>query len=278
MSYLLERSGDIPQQLVDVFIEQIQAARVSLANYPSPDPEGLHSARKNIKRLRSLLRLLGNADTREFRQEINNALRKVGRSLSLHRDREVVDAHLLQWMEETNEVNLRKACGKLRSLIMAGDDQRESDEERNVRVSAIQELEIIAENFKASGLQQTTAAKLGERAHKAEYRLRSAGTDYLEFPNEPRLHEWRKRAKDRMYQQQLLAGISPSVTGMQEAVKELETLLGMARDRDLIEETVLHYQGEELPTRAGRLLIEKAMNEKEHLLQQAGAIWREIYP
>ena len=276
MTYLLENRDGIPSQLLRVFTEQIQEARTSLANYPHPDPEGLHSARKNIKRLRSLLRLLGDRESGPAKGEIGDCLRHVGRSLSLHRDREVVAAVLQAWRDEAAQSALAAACDQLRQIVVNENGNRDKGLDEDVRRAALGQLEAIAILFGQSGLPETNATTLCQRSEKTVEKLRAAGSDYLEFPNIHRLHEWRKRSKDRMYQQQLLLNLCPKAASGMDSVKAVETLLGMARDCDLVHATVLECREKGLPVEAADMLSGHAAARKEGLLEQARSHWEAI--
>src|SRR6266567_8833517 len=68
MAYRLERDESVPQALRRIAREQLASAADELGKRGSKRAEGIHEARKSIKKVRAVLRLV--------RQELGNTYRK----------------------------------------------------------------------------------------------------------------------------------------------------------------------------------------------------------
>jgi CHAD domain-containing protein len=192
----------------------------------STPEEAVHGARKDMKKLRTLLRLVrGELGEQTFARE-NACFRDAARELAGARDADVMLATLdsldlpsgLEW-------ELRKVIQASREGDGAGDDREAASRDA---VAILKEgrkrvgdwpLEDDSFEALAGGLERTY--KRGRRDFKAA----------RAEPSVEALHEWRKRVKDLWYQQTLLCGLWPPVmTAVGEEAHELSDRLGDDHD------------------------------------------------
>ena len=204
-------------------------------NSDSSREEAVHEARKDMKKLRALLRLVrGPLGDRVYRAE-NACFRDVARGLSGVRDADVMLATLGDLEQRYGD--LPGAGSRLRPALVA----------HRFRMSA-------ASLDPAS---KTAAETLGEaRERVANWPLESDGFATFEqgfsriyrqgrrdlraaqkLPSAERMHEWRKRVKDLWYQLQLLEDSwKPVMSALADEAHELSDRLGDEHDLTVLRE------------------------------------------
>ncbi len=233
MAYKLEPNEGVREGLLRVAREQLDTALHALHDEIDDDPvAAVHTARKAVKKERSLLRLARAAVPAKLRRAENAALRRAARGLSDARDAEV----MIQTLDKLAE----RFAGQLPQSSFAAVReplQHERDAERA----------RLVESAAASG----SAGQLsGARARVDGWELRSGGWPALEAGLErsyrrgrramrdakrrrdpERLHAWRKRAKDLWYHERLLGAVAgPAVRGHAKDLHRLTDLLGDDHD------------------------------------------------
>jgi CHAD domain-containing protein len=195
--------------------------------------EAVHEARKDMKKLRALLRLVrGELGDRVYAAE-NTCFRDTARELSGVRDADVMLATLGDLEERYGE--LPGASSRLRPALVA----------HRFRTSA-------------GGLKPKAAFDtLGEaRDRVADWPLETDGFEAFEeglgriyrqgrrdfraarkAPSAERMHEWRKRSKDLWYHLQLLEDSwKPVISAMADEAHELSDRLGDEHDLSVLKE------------------------------------------
>jgi CHAD domain-containing protein len=259
MAYRFKPRKNVEQELRRIACQQLERASAELTD-PELDPaKAVHQARKRLKKLRSLLRLVHPALDREVYKCWNHRFRDLGRSLAGARDADV----LLQTLDELEKAMRVKAAAPdlsaLRRELSAPSGQEAGDDSRdlNKRMAAVTEdlrtahkeiirLSIDGKRFEAlgAGLQRTHA-----RGRKALRKTR-------ESPTDARFHEWRKRVKDHWYHSRLLMDVWPSLMKpYAKEMKRLSDLLG--DDHDL---AVFRQRLRELPENTLPVSITEALH------------------
>ncbi len=208
----------LEQQVHSVFAAQIQMAVQGLRDYPEPDPEGLHSARKCLKRLRALLRLMRRKKFKSAQQAYNLQLRDIGSALSPYRDSEVIALLLSPFSGQNPETLTATSINP------------------DVRESVIKDLEALGNTFDKLFLTTLTTRNLKKGMETCREIMVAAYRQYSITKSQIHLHEFRKRVKDHAYQMELLESFSPKEESYRMQIKELEDLLGDARDCDLVQD------------------------------------------
>ncbi|HEV2875301.1 MAG TPA: CHAD domain-containing protein [Thermoleophilaceae bacterium] len=188
--------------------------------------EGVHEARKDMKKLRALLRLVrGEVGEKVFRREAG-AFRDAARELSGVRDADVMLATLADLEErygaETGAVRQALEAHRLRT---AGGGREQA---ARAATAVLREARgrvdgwpLERDGFEAveDGLRRTYRA--GRRNWRAAVR----------DPSTENLHEWRKRAKDLWYHCSILQETwKPVMTALADEAHELSDRLGDDHD------------------------------------------------
>lgn len=229
---------DLRQTVRAVALERLDRVIGELSGERSDDAGiAVHEARKDLKRLRSLVRLLRpGLKKRVYRREAD-ALRDVSRGLGALREAdalvETVDALREPASGRVPATTLDALHDAFAARTAAGAPSAGGTADDDL-AAAVAALRDIRERVAAGALdvdgRSTLAAGLARsyrRAHEA-----FAGT--AGEPSADELHEWRKRVKDLWYQQRLLADAWPAVLKAQsQEAKDASKLLG--DDHDLAE-------------------------------------------
>ncbi len=243
-SFRLEREEKVGDGLVRVLRGRAEKAIEAVREPADADPAAaIHSARKDIKKIRAVLRLLrGELGERTYRIE-NKRYRKAGRALSSSRDAEVKVATLLALEDHFGrEMPSASAWGWRRQL------QRER-EQGSGRGDA--EAVDAAVGALSAGLEATAEWQLsgswrlfGPGLQLSYARGRKAMAQIAEDSDPELVHLWRKRSKDLWYGLRLVSRawpelLSPTVDGLH----ELSDLLGVHHDLTVLAEDLTRREG-----------------------------------
>ena len=225
MPYRFTLAESVPENVRRIATEQIQSA---ISNLKKKDPkrrdEAIHEARKSIKRLRALLRLVRPDLGRIFRRE-NAALRDIGRGLSDLRDSTIV-------LETFDALSDEPSNSKKLQTVREGLQQEKQAREENIEADkslrkAAKALAGVAERVSEWPLHTDGFEAIAEGL-KTEYRGGRKAMPKAVKKNDPLLfHEWRKRAKCQLYHARLLQDLLPdSLKDQQKQLHALESALG----------------------------------------------------
>ena len=278
MPYRLDSRESVQQGLRRCAREQLDRAIEELTENVRADPvDAVHSARKALKKERSLLRLFrGALDSGERRRE-NDALRDAGRQLSAARDAEVI----VQAVDGLSE----RFAGRVPKPTFDAIQTRFEAERDPARARLLE-----------FGLTTEVAGKLGAiRSRTDEWHLRHDGWRAIE-PGLVRsyrrgrgalehvrtdasvdgLHDWRKRTKDLWYHLRFLSPISPGIVrGQAKDAHQLADALGDDHDLAVLREQ-LDRAGGELAVDL-EPMFELIGHRREQLQQQAVLIGERLY-
>ena len=245
MAYRLNLDEPISTAVVATVDERLAHAITQLRETAAQDrTTAIHDARKDLKKLRSLLRLIGPGVKRRERRRENTAFAEVGRSLSVARDAdvmvEVVD-DLTQ--RATGQVPEATFAALRHALVDAAQDVRGEVDDATLEASAA-ELDASRERFAAWALDKLRDASLIEGLARGYARGRADFALAQEpDPAAEHLHDWRKRVKDLWYQERLLRDAWPTVLKAQ--IEELDALAEvLGDDHDLAVLRALLVSGE----------------------------------
>ncbi len=246
-----------------IAVEEIDGALAALEKSAQPLPPRVHEARKAVKKLRGLIRLV-RPGFPAYEAE-NAALRAAGRTLRQLRDAHAA-AETLDRLAAAAEVQAaapdrppapdsaqeREAIAAFRSAL---GDLRERVPGWRIRGDALDALE--------AGLEDTFA--------KAAKTMRKA----LKKPADDAIHDWRKRAKDHWYQARLLAPVWPELMLPHVAAADrLGEALGDYNDLSvLIRDLARGDTGDS----ARVTLVEEALARREALFDEASLLSRRLF-
>ena len=263
MAYRLKRSEPVSDGVKRVARRELKKAAGQLHDNGARGREAhIHEARKSIKKVRALFRLiqdeLGDGYTRD-----SGRLREAGQSLSPVRDAGAMITAFDRLVKRRN-IRKRDAAPMRRGLIehrarleeelglaelMAGAARKLVDERRSVKI-----WKVKRDGFRVieNGLKKTFR------------RGRKAFCTALKTGHREDLHEFRKRVKDHWYQVRLLGG----QIAYERNLKRLEDSLGEYLNLEMLRD---HAIG------APPLLLEALLDEETKLRKRALDIGGEIY-
>jgi CHAD domain-containing protein len=218
MAYRLDFAESPEASLRRAAGERVGDALRRLGDELEGDPvAAVHEARKDIKKARALLRLYrGQLDRATYRRE-NGVLRDAGLELSELRDDDVLRDLIAEL--GLSEVRLRPAG-----------DGFETPPEMAVD-AARNRLGRVLARMDAWTVAATDHRALLAGLDRSYRRGRKAFARAQRRPTDERLHDWRKRAKDLRYQQQLLRpAFDEQLKAQATAAKKLSELLGDDHD------------------------------------------------
>jgi CYTH domain-containing protein/CHAD domain-containing protein len=278
-AYRLHREESAADGLRRVALGRAEKAAERLRKGEGVDlAAAIHGARKDLKKLRAVLRLVrADLGEKDFRAE-NRRFRDAGRLLSASRDAEV-KLETLKGLEERfgGELPLAPALAWSEAL----NTEREAiataaDEEVGAKIAAaVEQIEsggarIPAWKLKASGW------KLLEPGIDRGYREGREALRQTQKRRDPdSVHEFRKRSKDLWYQQRLLSGCWPGLLEESaEQAHQLSELLGDHHDLAVLAADLDARVGVVAERDAIRALIER---RQEELLDQALGLGERLY-
>lgn len=278
MPYRLHNDEQLQDGLRRCAREQLDRAIEDLTTGVKDDPvTGVHSARKALKRTRSLLRLARGTIDRGERRSENAALRHAALTLSAPRDAEVT----LQALEDLSDrfagrvpqttfdaIRTRLEAERdpaRQRLLTSGLPEQVADELKSVR-TRVEEWSLERGGWRALEPGLSRGYRRGRAAFE---RARSE-------PTTENLHEWRKRAKDLWYHLRMLRPLSPGImAGQADEAHKLSDRLGDDHDLALLREK-LESGGTELPVDLDPV-FELIDHRREQLQSEALLIGARLY-
>ncbi len=245
MPYHLKPGERVPAGVKRIVREEIEAAVRQLTGEAEANrDEAIHEARKNMKKIRGVLRLIRPELGEVYRRE-NTFFREVGLRLSQFRDAgamlETFDAMRQKYRNETGPGKLTPIRHGLIARKQQAEKQGGIENVLNAVATALrrsaQRVEtwpLAADGFAAiaPGLQATF-----RRGRKALARAR-------EHPLPENYHEWRKRVKDHWYHVRLLESVwEGTMPAYERRLKDLETWLGEDHNLVVLQEKVMAEPG-----------------------------------
>jgi CHAD domain-containing protein len=272
MPYHLKKSESIPHGIKRISTEQIDDAVEQLA-HGEDRAEAVHEARKDIKKIRGVLRLMKPELQATYSLE-NARLRNVGRGLSEIRDA----AAMIEVFDSLIEKHKADFPGIRRGLEKSKHETEQSIDVATAASEAIAGLHAIRRRAEDWPLRTNGFRALApgleasyRRGTKALRRAGKTGTPEL-------FHEFRKCVKEHWYHLRLLEGLwTEPVEGREKSLKELETWLG--DDHNLI---VLQEKLSKEPDKYGApeevgLFLALAAREQQELRANALVLGQRLY-
>jgi CHAD domain-containing protein len=235
-AYRLRRNEGTADGIRRIAAGRTGSATDQLRGRAAPDGQvAVHEARKDLKKLRSLLRLARDPLGEELYRRENDRFRDAGRLLSGIRDAQVRVETLHSLNERfPNELGEEGLEALTRSLSAAQEapDSRESADQRREAATQIEAGQVAIERWALGG----GGWELIEDGLARSYRRgRARLAEVAANPSDENVHEWRKRVKDLWYHLRILARTWPEImepTANQ--AHELSDLLGDHHDLSVL--------------------------------------------
>jgi CHAD domain-containing protein len=241
MAYRFEADEGVQDAILRCAREQLDHAVNELSHGMDDDPVGaVHSARKAVKKERSLLRLARGSMSPKQRRRENRALGEAARGLSGVRDADVMIETMAQLSDRFAGQLPESAFGAIVGQLERDRDAHRSQRNDSVRAGQ-SELELAAVRrrmddwrLKHSGWNAIESGLL--RAYRDG---RQAFAHARRDPSLETMHTWRKRVKDLWYQERLLApACGPAISGHVKDAHRLADLLGDDHDLGVLRQNM----------------------------------------
>jgi CHAD domain-containing protein len=280
MSYQLENNETLSFGLKRIVLERIDKSIFDISKENGVSNEEIHDARKNFKKIRTVLRLVRSKLGNDSYQIENSFYRDAGRTLSALRDSTVLiytfdkliknlvyDYDKLDFSSFKDFLNNRHEQISSTTSSANGVIPTLSTEMILAR-SRIFDYPFSGDNFKL------IYYDLQRIYEKGQVQMRKC----LEEAIKENVHEWRKRVKDLWYSMRILSNIWPEIMSpLVDMLAKLSDILGDANDLFLLKQEILtnedkfesDFQTKELINFIDKRLID--------LLREAKFIGRRIY-
>jgi CHAD domain-containing protein len=230
MSFWVNPDEPVAQALKRVLREEARHAVAQLTTSEDRH-EAIHEARKSVKKIRALLRLLepqlGNVS-----RNANRRLRDLGRTLSILRDTaamvETFDQLAAQY---PGEMGLNRFAGVRERMVEASKTAMLGADEKALASTAVTEFRKLARQVNLWRLSGEGFAVVAASFNASYEAGRKALRRAEKHPSTENIHELRKRAKDHWYHVRLMGPLWPGASeAYEKAMKELQETLGDANN------------------------------------------------
>jgi CHAD domain-containing protein len=217
---------------------QVVDAIAQLRGEAGTEPaEAIHEARKDMKKVRSALRLVRDAIGDDAWRRENDHYRDVARKLSAHRDAEIL-VESLDGLRERFGPAVRERSETLREQLDA--ENRDAHEDGTIErtmTSAAAELVACRSSLGELSLDGDGWGLIAPGLHRTYRRGRKRLRSVEEEASVANLHELRKRVKDLTYQLRLIRDADrPRIGALSDHAHDLSDHLGDDHDLALLHE------------------------------------------
>jgi CHAD domain-containing protein len=276
--YRLRRDEPTADGLRRVARDQLADAVANLRDSERDRATAVHEARKDLKKVRAVLRLTRERLGDDRYRAQNRRLRDAGRALAEARDAQV-KLETLHGVEsrfgsEAPEAAVQDLAERLRRDIERVGDGGDADL-REAADRAIAEIEAGMEEVSDWPLSGKGWKLVKAGLVRSYARGRAAFEKTLASPTAPTVHEWRKRVKDLWYHLRLVRESWPEVLdALIEEAHELADLLGDHHDLEVLADDV---RARDLPEEERTALVELTERRQEELLERAIPLGERVY-
>ena len=272
MAYAFDPSEtSVEEALRRIARERVDASLDLFDDADLTEAKRIHELRKNIKKLRGLVRLVRPVFA-DYAAE-NAALGAAGRRIGHLRDADVREAGLAALARRARLPKPERAA--LAAAFGAGlarPDPAAAEAALMDHLAALRDLRLRIADWTVAG---TGFAPFEPGLVRVLARARKAMKAARKDPAGEAVHDWRKRVKDHWYHARLLAPVWPElVKPWAAAVGDLGEMLGDARDLALLAQA-LDPLAADLPGAAR--LAARARQEEAALMARADGLGRRIF-
>jgi CHAD domain-containing protein len=278
MAYRLERDESVVVGMKRVFSGEIDLAVKHLSGQKKTNrDEAIHEARKSIKKVRALLRLMRSELGDTFDRE-NTRLRDIARRLS-----ELRDAFAIISTFDDLKKHYEKEAGSRLGSIRAGLSRRRAEASRPEEVAAVlgdavSALARAGKRVKSWPLETDGFGAIGPGFEEIYRGGRKALRRARKDPSPENFHELRKRVKYHWYHVRLLENLwTDMMRAYEKSLKELETCLGNDHNLAVLRERILAEPAYYGKPKEIELLLDLIDRYQAELRDQALGLAERIY-
>jgi CHAD domain-containing protein len=231
-SYRLEADDAVPAGIARIARGRIDDALDELEGKTESSPEEtVHEARKDMKKLRALVRLVRDELGDDVYRREMVCFRDAGQELSGLRDADVMLATLGELEQRYPEELPAEAAGGLRQALEAHKIRTAAGARTQAASEVVETLRAARERVDDWPLEKDGFEALEGGLERSYRRGRRALRAARAEPTDESLHEWRKRAKDLWYHVTILRVTWPPVMeALGDEAHELSNHLGDDHD------------------------------------------------
>jgi CHAD domain-containing protein len=238
MTYRLDPATRINDGLRRVAFAELDLAHTALGAPPERH-SGVHSARKCLKRLRSLLLLVRPGIPEPAFASLTDSIATIARGLSAARDAQALADAVDKLARETESGPGDGAIQSLRGWLQKRRHAAEQNLEASAASEAMRALLELRPRFAGLAVYPDDFSPLAEGLRLCYRDARQAFRASLASDSAEDVHEWRKGVQHHWRQMQLLAPCWPSeLNARVEASRTLSQLLGDDHDIALLTQLV----------------------------------------
>jgi CHAD domain-containing protein len=243
MAYKIDFDNPLDDEARRIARELIGEAADLLEKRPEGVHEAIHDARKNIKRIRALYRLIA-SEIEEFQAAENDRLRGIASALSHLRDSAVL-AETTEYLErETDKQQaktvirrLGRAMRKRRDQVTAAGDELEAT--LALAAAGLREAADAADHLKLAKFRKQAIECIADGWRRTSKKALKALAACEHAKDEEPFHDLRKRTQDRFMHATLLHSVWPAgMYALQRQAKLLVDTLGREHDLAMLNEQV----------------------------------------
>ncbi|MBV9508459.1 MAG: CHAD domain-containing protein [Acidobacteriia bacterium] len=228
MAYRFKRDESVAHAIRRIARDELDSVVEQLGQAQNPKrDEAIHEARKSVKKLRALLRLVEPELGAVYRAE-TQLLRSVGRTLSELRDAGSVIESLDKLQQKFANRLHKPVINSVRRGLEVSKKQLEERDNVDSKLSGIaKKLKAAGKRVKKWPISQDGFPALEPGLEKTFRKGLAAFHQVEKHPSPENYHDWRKRVKDHWYHIRLLQNIwTEWMRGYETALRDVETWLG----------------------------------------------------
>lgn len=278
-AYTLLESEPVGDGIRRIVLARVDNALAELRGDTESTPaEAIHEARKDMKKIRSAIRLVRDALGDDLYRRENQHYRDIGRELSGLRDAEVLVETLDALAERFGPAQDERYAGLWDRFQQELQARREDGSQEREMASAAAALVAGRGRVETWPLEGDGWELIAPGIHRSYRRGRKRLREVEQRASDETLHEWRKRAKDLWYQLRLIQEAEPELIGTLAAqAHDLSDHLGDDHDLVLLREQAQRRSEDFGEAGDQRLLLELIDQRRGELQFAASSLGERIY-
>lgn len=278
-AYTLLESEPVGDGIRRIVLARVDNALAELRGDTESTPaEAIHEARKDMKKIRSAIRLVRDALGDDLYRRENQHYRDIGRELSGLRDAEVLVETLDALAERFGPAQDERYAGLRGRFQQELEARREDGSQEREMASAAAALVAGRGRVETWPLEGDGWELIAPGIHRSYRRGRKRLREVEQRASDETLHEWRKRAKDLWYQLRLIQEAEPELIGTLAAqAHDLSDHLGDDHDLVLLREQAQRRSEDFGEAGDQRLLLELIDQRRGELQFAASSLGERIY-
>jgi CHAD domain-containing protein len=279
MAYHFKRNESIPEAARRIAQEELESACAVLSGPGRDDrDEDIHEARKSVKKVRALLRLL-QPELGDVYAKENRRLGSAGRKISAFRDAGAILEVFDQLKKNSGDEWRPRELDPIRRKLVERKKRAEADTDIDESLRSVGDSLCKAGKRVKRWPLQTDGFPAIESGLENVFRSGRKAFAWLQkHPRPENYHEWRKRVKDHWYHVRLLESLWTDVMqAYEKSLKDLETWLGDDHNLVLLREIIIAEPGALGTDDSIDLFLRLLDKHQKELRENALAMGKRVY-